>query len=60
MFHLVFSGIPNVDGVPLAKPTEAEGRRKLMEKKWTQAERHSVGDDSPILIKPNDIPRVSA
>jgi len=48
-------GIPNVGGVPLAKPTEAEGRKKLMEKRWSQAEREGVEDNSSLLNKPKNI-----
>ena len=52
-------GIPNVGGVPLAKPTEAEGRKKLMEKRWSQAEREGVEDNSSLLNKPKNILQVS-
>merc|ERR1712218_41876 len=42
-------GIPSVVGVPFAKTTEAEGRRELMEKRWSQADRQSVGDGSSLF-----------
>ena len=47
---IYFLGIPIIDGVKLAKTyEEAEGRKKLMEERWSQADGYDIKDDFPCL-----------
>merc|ERR1712117_68287 len=48
-------GIPIIDGVNLAKTyEEAEGRKKLMEERWSQADGYDIKDDFPCLNLPKN------